>query len=128
MYNLISVTDLTSSATNSLIAKDNVCLNLVFQALVHGQTKPLEAIEPKIDPGLLNPVDDLELTVRSANCLKADNIYYVGDLVQRTETDLLKTPNLGKKSLTEIKDVLAERGFTLGTKLENWPPSSIVTS
>lgn len=87
-----------------------------------------EDIEPEIDPGLLNPVDDLELTVRSANCLKAENIYYVGDLVQRTETDLLKTPNLGKKSLTEIKDVLAERGFTLGTKLENWPPSSIVTS
>ena len=87
-----------------------------------------EIIEPEIDPGLLNPVDDLELTVRSANCLKAENIYYVGDLVQRTETDLLKTPNLGKKSLTEIKDVLAERGFTLGTKLENWPPSSIATT
>lgn len=86
-----------------------------------------EEIEPEIDPGLLNPVDDLELTVRSANCLKAENIYYVGDLVQRTETDLLKTPNLGKKSLTEIKDVLAERGFNLGTKLENWPPASIVT-
>ena len=87
-----------------------------------------EAVEPEIDPGLLNPVDDLELTVRSANCLKAENIYYVGDLVQRTETDLLKTPNLGKKSLTEIKDVLAERGFTLGTKLESWPPSSIATN
>ena len=86
-----------------------------------------EEIEPEIDPGLINPVDDLELTVRSANCLKAENIYYVGDLVQRTENDLLKTPNLGKKSLTEIKDVLAERGFTLGTKLENWPPSSIAT-
>ncbi len=83
--------------------------------------------EPEVDPGLLNPVDDLELTVRSANCLKAENIYYVGDLVQRSETDLLKTPNLGKKSLTEIKDVLAERGYTLGTKLENWPPASIVT-
>ncbi len=86
-----------------------------------------EEIEPEIDPGLLNPVDDLELTVRSANCLKAENIYYVGDLVQRTETDLLKTPNLGKKSLTEIKDVLAERNFTLGTKLENWPPASITS-
>ncbi len=86
-----------------------------------------DEIEPEIDPGLLSPVDDLELTVRSANCLKAENIYYVGDLVQRTETDLLKTPNLGKKSLTEIKDVLAERGFTLGTKLEAWPPASIVT-
>ncbi len=67
-----------------------------------------------VDPILLRPVDDLELTVRSANCLKAENIYYIGDLVQRTEVELLKTPNLGKKSLTEIKDVLASRGLSLG--------------
>ena len=82
--------------------------------------------EPEIDPALLKPVDDLELTVRSANCLKAENIYYIGDLVQHTETELLKTPNLGKKSLTEIKDVLAQRNLTLGVKLENWPPASLV--
>lgn len=82
--------------------------------------------EPEIDPSLLKPVDDLELTVRSANCLKAENIYYIGDLVQHTETELLKTPNLGKKSLTEIKDVLAQRNLTLGVKLENWPPVSLV--
>ena len=75
-----------------------------------------------IDPVLLRPVDDLELTVRSANCLKAENIYYIGDLIQRTETELLKTPNLGRKSLNEIKEVLAARGLTLGMKLENWPP------
>ncbi len=75
-----------------------------------------------IDPVLLRPVDDLELTVRSANCLKAENIYYIGDLIQRTETELLKTPNLGRKSLNEIKEVLASRGLTLGMKLENWPP------
>ncbi len=81
--------------------------------------------QPEIDPELLRPVDDLELTVRSANCLKAEQVYYIGDLVQKTEVELLKTPNLGKKSLTEIKDVLASRGFTLGTKLENWPPVSI---
>ncbi len=81
--------------------------------------------EPKIDPILVRPVDDLELTVRSANCLKAENIYYIGDLVQHTETELLKTPNLGKKSLTEIKDVLAQRGLALGVKLENWPPPSL---
>ncbi len=67
-------------------------------------------------------MDDLELTVRSANCLKAENIYYIGDLIQRTETELLKTPNLGRKSLNEIKEVLASRGLTLGMKLENWPP------
>ena len=78
---------------------------------------------PGVDPVLLRPIDDLELTVRSANCLKAENIYYIGDLVQRTEVELLKAPNLGKKSLTEIKDVLAQRGFTLGQKLENWPPA-----
>tara|TARA_B100000029_G_C17587638_1_gene961600 strand:+ start:1092 stop:2084 length:993 start_codon:yes stop_codon:yes gene_type:complete len=81
-----------------------------------------EAEEDQIDPVLLRSVDDLELTVRSANCLKAENIYYIGDLVQRTEVELLKTPNLGKKSLTEIKDVLAQRELALGTKLENWPP------
>lgn len=83
--------------------------------------------EPEIDPVFIRPVDDLELTVRSANCLKAENIYYIGDLIQRTEVELLKTPNLGKKSLTEIKDVLASRGLTLGMRLENWPPASIST-
>lgn len=81
--------------------------------------------EDEIDPILLRPVDDLELTVRSANCLKAENIYYIGDLIRRTEVELLKTPNLGKKSLTEIKDVLASRGLSLGMRLENWPPSSL---
>lgn len=78
-----------------------------------------------IDPILLRPVDDLELTVRSANCLKAENIYYIGDLIQRTEVELLKTPNLGKKSLTEIKDVLAARGLALGMRLESWPPANL---
>lgn len=81
--------------------------------------------EPEVDPILLRPVDDLELTVRSANCLKAESIYYIGDLIQRTEVELLKTPNLGKKSLTEIKDVLASRGLALGMRLENWPPAGL---
>ncbi|MFL6713917.1 MAG: DNA-directed RNA polymerase subunit alpha C-terminal domain-containing protein, partial [Sulfurifustis sp.] len=81
--------------------------------------------EPEMDPLLLRPVDDLELTVRSANCLKAENIFYIGDLIQRTEFELLKTPNLGKKSLTEIKDVLAQHGLSLGMKLENWPPPQL---
>lgn len=78
--------------------------------------------QPPVDPILRRPVDDLELTVRSANCLKAENIYYIGDLIQRTENELLKTPNLGRKSLNEIKEVLAAHGLTLGMKLENWPP------
>jgi DNA-directed RNA polymerase subunit alpha len=87
-----------------------------------------ETKEEDVDPILLRPVDDLELTVRSANCLKAENIYYIGDLIQRTEVELLKTPNLGKKSLTEIKEVLAQRGLALGMKLDNWPPASFKDS
>ena len=82
-------------------------------------------IQQQFDPILLRPVDELELTVRSANCLKAENIYYIGDLIQRTENELLKTPNLGRKSLNEIKEVLASRGLTLGMKLENWPPAGL---
>ena len=84
-----------------------------------------EEAQDEIYPMLIRPVDDLELTVRSANCLKAENIYYIGDLIQRTEVELLKTPNLGKKSLTEIKDVLASRGLSLGMRIENWPPASL---
>ena len=80
---------------------------------------------PQIDPVLLRPVDDLELTVRSANCLKAENIYYIGDLIQRHENDLLKAPNLGRKSLNEIKDILATKGLSLGMKVENWPPQGV---
>jgi DNA-directed RNA polymerase subunit alpha len=81
--------------------------------------------ETQVDPILLRPVDELELTVRSANCLKAENINYIGDLVQRTEVELLRTPNLGKKSLTEIKEVLESHGLMLGMRLENWPPSGL---
>ena len=81
--------------------------------------------EQSFDPVLLRPVDDLELTVRSANCLKAENIFYIGDLIQRTEVELLRTPNLGKKSLTEIKDILALKGLSLGMRLENWPPENL---
>jgi DNA-directed RNA polymerase subunit alpha len=99
-----------------------------LSAFVNLQASSEESIstpEADIDPILLRPVDDLELTVRSANCLKAENIYFIGDLIQRTEVELLKTPNLGKKSLTEIKDVLATKGLSLGMRLENWPPASL---
>jgi DNA-directed RNA polymerase subunit alpha len=81
--------------------------------------------ESQIEPILLRPVDELELTVRSANCLKAENINYIGDLVQRTEVELLRTPNLGKKSLTEIKEVLESHGLSLGMRIENWPPPGL---
>jgi DNA-directed RNA polymerase subunit alpha len=97
----------------------------VFVDLKGAVTPRASAERPSFDPLLLRPVDDLELTVRSANCLKAENIFYIGDLIQRTEVDLLKTPNLGKKSLTEIKDVLATKGLSLGMRLENWPPEGL---
>lgn len=94
----------------------------VFADLEGASTEIEVKQSPQVDPILLRPVDDLELTVRSANCLKAENIYYIGDLIQHSENELLKAPNLGRKSLNEIKDVLASKGLTLGMKLENWPP------
>lgn len=97
-----------------------------FVELKHEEQKSSHSTEEEVNPVLLRPVDDLELTVRAANCLKAENIYYIGDLVQRSENDLLKTPNLGKKSLLEIKNVLASRGLSLGMRLDSWPPASIL--
>jgi len=101
----------------------------VFAQLEGNELAAFESPSPRsaqqFDPILLRPVDELELTVRSANCLKAENIYYIGDLIQRTENELLKTPNLGRKSLNEIKEVLASRGLTLGMKLESWPPAGL---
>ena len=96
-----------------------------LEGMAATSTAPASSRSPQFDPILLRPVDELELTVRSANCLKAENIYYIGDLIQRTETELLKTPNLGRKSLNEIKEVLASRGLTLGARLENWPPAGL---
>ena len=113
----------TIAATNSLIGPPGADFAFVD---LKGDSEPVVVEqEDEIDPILLRPVDDLELTVRSANCLKAENIYYIGDLIQRTETELLKTPNLGRKSLNEIKEVLASRGLTLGARLENWPPQGL---
>ena len=101
----------------------------VFAQLEGNELAAFDSPTPRgaqqFDPILLRPVDELELTVRSANCLKAENIFYIGDLIQRTENELLKTPNLGRKSLNEIKEVLASRGLTLGMKLESWPPAGL---
>ncbi len=97
----------------------------VFVNLEGAEESQAATPESDVDPILLRPVDDLELTVRAANCLKAENIYFIGDLIQRTEVELLKTPNLGKKSLTEIKDVLASHGLSLGMRLDNWPPAGL---
>lgn len=97
----------------------------VFGDFTRRESEGAKSEKSGVDPVLLRPIDDLELTVRSANCLKAESIYYIGDLVQKTEVELLKTPNLGKKSLTEIKDVLGQRGLSLGMKLETWPPPGL---
>ena len=104
------------------ILADQLSVFIDFKAR---QEVEIEQKSQDVDPVLLRPIDDLELTVRSANCLKAESILYIGDLVQRTEVELLKTPNLGKKSLTEIKDVLASHDLSLGMKLDNWPPASL---
>lgn len=108
------------------ILRDQLSSFVLLEGTEQEEAHPVS--QPKdqsFDPTLLRPVDDLDLTVRAANCLKAENIYLIGDLIQRTEVELLKTPNLGKKSLTEIKDVLATRGLSLGMRLENWPPDNI---
>jgi DNA-directed RNA polymerase subunit alpha len=104
------------------ILKDQLSVFIDLQ----GQDESIVQDEKEIDPILLRPVDELELTVRSANCLKAENIMYIGDLVQRAEVELLRTPNLGKKSLTEIKEVLEGHGLGLGMTLENWPPARLI--
>src|SRR5436189_249348 len=130
----VTAADIEGNADVEIINPEQACRYpasvLVEQLSVFADLKgtdqpAAERAAPQVDPILLRPVDDLELTVRSANCLKAENIYYIGDLIQRTETELLKTPNLGRKSLNEIKEVLASRGLSLGMKLENWPPAGL---
>ena len=86
-----------------------------------GETKP----DLPFNPALLKKVDELELSVRSANCLKNDNIVYIGDLIQKTEAEMLRTPNFGRKSLNEIKEVLSGMGLHLGMDVPNWPPENI---
>ncbi|MFH4354217.1 MAG: DNA-directed RNA polymerase subunit alpha [Neisseriaceae bacterium] len=117
---LMSAEDAVRTAARILIDQMSI-----FADLKSKSEEKIAQEEPEIDPVLLQPVDDLDLTVRSANCLKAESIYYIGDLVQRTETELLKTPNLGRKSLNEIKEVLESKGLALGTELEAWPPASL---
>lgn len=121
-------TDGTLSADQALMLGSDMICNHMTNLIVQEDESELAmapAAPPLPDPELLKSVDDLELTVRSANCLKTEQIIYIGDLVQRTEVELLKTPNLGKKSLTEIKDVLAQRGLSLGMRLTNWPPPNL---
>lgn len=120
---VISPEDALKSAVR--ILQDQLSIFGSIKTETEAEQAAQEETPPPLDPILLRLVDDLELTVRSANCLKAENIYYIGDLIQRTENELLKTPNLGRKSLNEIKDVLAAHGLTLGMRLENWPPANL---
>ena len=120
---VISPEDALKSAVHILQDQLSIFGSIKTEAEVAEQ--PAEDVPPPLDPILMRPVDDLELTVRSANSHKAENIYYIGDLIQRTENELLKPPNLGRKSLTEIKEVLAAHGLTLGMRLENWPPANL---
>ncbi len=119
----ISAEDAVRTAARILVEQMAIFIDFKIETTVEEKEE-----EEKLNPILLKPIDELELTVRSANCLKAENIQYIGDLIQRTEVELLKTPNLGKKSLNEIKGVLSEMGLTLGVRLENWPPAAIRTA
>jgi DNA-directed RNA polymerase subunit alpha len=124
----VSPEDAVRSAAKILVEQLAVFAQLPMDEIAgwtSGGMRPEENSGKDVPDILKRPVDELELTVRSANCLKAENIYFIGDLVQRTETELLKTPNLGRKSLNEIKEVLASRGLTLGARLENWPPTGL---
>jgi DNA-directed RNA polymerase subunit alpha len=120
----VSAEDAVRASAKILVEQLAVFAQLEGNELAAFDT-PVQRSSQQFDPILLRPVDELELTVRSANCLKAENIYYIGDLSQRTENELLKTPNLGRKSLNEIKEVLASRGLTLGMRLESWPPAGL---
>ncbi|RZL60604.1 MAG: DNA-directed RNA polymerase subunit alpha [Variovorax sp.] len=121
----ITAEDAVRASAKILVEQLAVFAQLEGGELANVFDTPQPRTAQQFDPILLRPVDELELTVRSANCLKAENIYYIGDLIQRTENELLKTPNLGRKSLNEIKEVLASRGLTLGMKLESWPPAGL---
>lgn len=121
----VSAEDAVRSSAKILVEQLAVFAQLEGNELAAFDAPAQRGGAERFDPILLRPVDELELTVRSANCLKAENIYYIGDLIQRTENELLKTPNLGRKSLNEIKEVLASRGLTLGMKLESWPPAGL---
>ena len=119
-----AVTPEDSVALAARILQDQLQLFINFEepSLAQEESK---AAEPPFNKNLLRKVDELELSVRSANCLKNDNIVYIGDLVQKTEAEMLRTPNFGRKSLNEIKEVLAQMGLHLGMEIQGWPPENI---
>jgi DNA-directed RNA polymerase subunit alpha len=120
-----AVTPEDAVALAARILQDQLQLFINFEEPRHGVEREVAGAEPMINKNLLRKVDELELSVRSANCLKNDNIVYIGDLVQKTEAEMLRTPNFGRKSLNEIKEVLANMGLHLGMEIPNWPPENI---
>jgi DNA-directed RNA polymerase subunit alpha len=120
-----TVTPEDSVAFAARILQDQFQIFINFEEAV--EARPAEDDRPELDfnPALLKKVDELELSVRSANCLKNDNIVYIGDLIQKSEAEMLRTPNFGRKSLNEIKEVLAQMGLHLGMEAPNWPPENI---
>ena len=146
------VTSFTYSVENARVAQKTDLDKLILNIQTDGTISPSEALslaakkiqsqmsemvdesklvkrihaeeEPELDPFLLKTIEELDLTVRSANCLKSENLRYIGELVQKTESQLMRTSNFGKKSLTEIKDKLSSYGYSLGTIIENWLPKS----
>ncbi|HWD58815.1 MAG TPA: DNA-directed RNA polymerase subunit alpha [Stellaceae bacterium] len=119
-----AVTPEDAVALAARILQDQLQLFINFEE-PRGTVEKEVSGEPLINKNLLRKVDELELSVRSANCLKNDNIVYIGDLVQKTEAEMLRTPNFGRKSLNEIKEVLANMGLHLGMEIQNWPPENI---
>ena len=107
------------------ILQDQLRTFVNFDEPQEAVVRPSEEPELEFNPLLLKKVDELELSVRSANCLKNDNIVYIGDLIQKTEAEMLRTPNFGRKSLNEIKEVLTGMGMHLGMEITNWPPENI---
>jgi DNA-directed RNA polymerase subunit alpha len=120
-----SVTPEDAVAFAAKIIKDQVGIFINFDEEDEPDPVPVEQPIEQINEHLLRSVDELELSVRSANCLQAANIQFIGELVQKTEADMLRTKNFGRKSLKEIKEVLAEMGLSLGMRLESWPPKEI---
>jgi DNA-directed RNA polymerase subunit alpha len=120
-----TVTPEDAVAYAARILQDQFQIFINFEEAV--EARPAEDDKPELDfnPALLRKVDELELSVRSANCLKNDNIVYIGDLIQKSEAEMLRTPNFGRKSLNEIKEVLAQMGLHLGMEAPNWPPENI---
>ena len=106
------------------IFQEQMSLFINFEEPKVIEKKP-QSTEPEFNKNLLKKVDELELSVRSMNCLKNDNIVYIGDLVQKTEPEMLRTPNFGRKSLNEIKEVLNAMSLYLGMEIPNWPPDDI---